>query len=518
MNMGLHLTRAAQSFAERTAIIDEKKRFTFRTFNENVNRLAHGMMALGLKKGDRAAMLTLNCHQLLEAFYACFKIGVVAVPFNNRVSMEEIIRMLDHAEALALFIGPEFVDRIDSLISKIKSVRHYIAFLSPPPSMLAYEELLNYSKAEPGIDIGLEDLAELRYTSGTTGVMKAAMLPHRSLLAKARKHMLVPGIEIEIDSTICHIAPVTHASGGWVLPFISRGGCNALLPHFDARTLLETIESERVTHLFVVPTMLKIMMDYPKLSDFDLSSIRTIVYGASPMPSGQIKRAIEMFGPVFVQGYGQSETGSGFIFLHKEDHDCEEDPVKLKRLTSVGLPSFECDVKLVDIRGKEVQYGEVGEIVQQGPGNMTGYWKDPELTAEIMKDNWIHTGDMAYADENGYIYIVDRKSDMIISGGFNIYPAEVEKTLNQHEAVTESAVIGIPDDKWGEAIQAFIVLKPGSSADEQEILEFSKARITGFKKPRHITFVKDLPKDNHGKIQRRSLKEKYWAGQDRMVH
>jgi acyl-CoA synthetase (AMP-forming)/AMP-acid ligase II len=518
MNMGLHLTRAAQSFAERNAITDKKTRITYRTFNEDVNRLAHGMMALGLKKGDRAAMLSLNCHQLLEAFYACFKIGVVAVPFNSRVSMEEIVRMLNHAEASALFIGPEFVDRIDSLITKIKPVQHYIAFLSPSPSMLAYEEFFNYSEAEPGIDVGLEDLAELRYTSGTTGVMKAAMLPHRSLLAKARKHMLVPGIQIEIDSTICHVAPVTHASGGWVLPFISRGGCNALLPRFDARTLLETIERERVTHLFVVPTMLRVMMDYQQFSDYDISSIRTIVYGASPMPPKQIKRAIEMFGPVFVQGYGQSETGSGFIFLHKEDHVCKENPVNLKRLTSVGLPSFECDVKLVDNRDREVQCGEVGEIVQRGPGNMIGYWKDPALTAEIMKDNWIHTGDMAYADENGYIYIVDRKSDMIISGGFNIFPAEVEKILNQHEAVTESAVIGIPDDKWGEAIQAFIVLKPGSSVTEQEILEFSKTRITGYKNPKHIIFVKNLPKDNHGKIQRRSLKERYWAGQDRMVH
>ncbi|MBW1785053.1 MAG: long-chain fatty acid--CoA ligase [Deltaproteobacteria bacterium] len=519
MNLGLHLKRTSMWFRDRTALIDGEKRFTFHQVNERVNRLANALTGLGLKKENRVALLSPNRHQLIEAEYACYKNGFVRVPLNARLSISELVHMLNDSEAHALIMGPEYVEDIEGAKSQIETVSHFLAISDGTPDMVDYEEILETGSAgEPNVSVELDDLANLAYTSGTSGVLKAAMTTHRNRIAMVKKHLFVPDMDIDRHSVMCHVGPVTHASGGMTLPIWLRGGCNVLLYGFDAKILFETIQRERVTHLFLVPTMINFLLADPNIKKHDLSSIRTILYGASPMPVERIKQALEIFGPVLIQGYGQTETSSGFTFLPKEDHVFEGDPIRLKRLSSAGIPNIEVDVRVVNENGDDVKPGEVGEIIEKGDDTMVGYWKAPELTAESIIDGWMHTRDMATVDEDGYIYIVDRKSDMIISGGFNIYPSEVENILHEHPAVFEAAVISVPDDKWGESVKAVVVLKEGMSVTEEELIEQCKSRLASFKKPRSVDFVNELPKNPYGKVLRRNLREKYWAEQDRMVH
>jgi acyl-CoA synthetase (AMP-forming)/AMP-acid ligase II len=519
MNMGIHLTRASKWFSERTAIVHQDVRLTYKEFNERVNRLANGLVSLDLKKGDRMAFFSSNRHHIIEAFYACHKAGLVTVPLNARVSIPEAIQMLNNSEANALLVGEESVEEIDRVRARIETVSHYIATSKASPSMIDYETLLDRaSSAEPNVDVDLDDLASIEYTSGTSGSLKAAMLTHRNFLSMSKKELLVPGLDLDRNSVMCHVAPVTHGTVAMVLPTIIRGGCNLILPSFDVRLVLETIEKERVTHIMLVPTMINFIMAYPDIRKYDLRSIRTILYAASPMPVARVKQALDIFGPVLVQHYGCHEASAMITYLSKEDHVHEGDPKRMKRLASAGVPVMESDVRVVDEQGEDVSPGEVGEIIQRGDDTMIGYWKDPHLTAETIVNGWLHTRDMATVDEEGYIYIVDRKSDMIISGGFNIYPFEVEEVLYRHPAVFEAAVISVPDDQWGESVKAVVVLKDGMTVQPEELIEHCKKHLASYKKPKTIDFVTELPKNAHGKVLRRILKEKYWAGQERMVH
>ncbi|MFP4573317.1 MAG: acyl-CoA synthetase [Desulfobacterales bacterium] len=519
MNTGIHVRRCANLFADRIAVIDGDRRFTFREFNERVNRLANGLLSMGLKKGDRVALLSINRHQLMEGTFACYKSGLVQVPLNARLAIGEIVHMLNNSESSCIIMGREFIEKIEAHSSEIPGLKHYVAMSDGPESMLDYENILqNSSPQEPDVEVEMKDLASLNYTSGTSGTLKAAMLTQRNRLSLSKKSLLSPDNDITKDTVMCHVGPITHASGGMILPVMVRGGCNVLLPGFDIPLLLQTIEKERVTHFFAVPTMLKMLMDYPDLGKYDLSSLKSIRYGAAPMSSDQIAKAIEIFGPILSQGYGQTETSSGITHLSKEDHIVGDDPVKIKRLSSAGLPLFECDVRVVNEKGEEVEPGEVGEIIEQGDDTMAGYWKAPELTAETLINGWVYTRDMGTVDEAGYIYIVDRKSDMIISGGFNIYPSEVENTLCQHPEVSEAAVVPVPDDHWGEAVKAVVVLKEDSKVSGQELIEHCKQRLASYKKPKSVDFVSELPKNPYGKVVRRKIKEQYWKDRERFVH
>jgi acyl-CoA synthetase (AMP-forming)/AMP-acid ligase II len=519
MNMGIHLTRSAKWFSERTAVVFQDVRLTYREFNERVNRLANGLISLGLEKGDRVAFFSSNRHHILEAFYACHKAGLVTVPLNARASIPEAVQMLNNSESNAVLVGEEFVADIEGVRPRLDTVKHYVVTSKSPPSMIDYEALLgNASPMEPAAKVELDDLVSIEYTSGTSGFLKAAMLTHRNFLTMSKKEMLMPGLDLDRNSVMCHVAPVTHGTIANVLPTIVLGACNLILPGFDPKLVLETIEKEKVTHILLVPTMINIIMAYPDLKKYDLSSIRTIMYAASPMPAARVREAVAIFGPVLIQKYGCHEASAMITHLLKEDHVHNGDEKKLNRLASAGIPSMECDVRVVNEQGEDVKPGQVGEIIERGDDTMLGYWKDPALTAKTIIDGWLHTRDMAMVDEDGYIYIVDRKSDMIISGGFNIYPFEVEEVLYRHPAVFEAAVISVPDDKWGEAVKAVVVLKEGMAATEEELVEFCKENLASYKKPKTIDFITELPKNAHGKLLRRVLKQKYWAGQERMVH
>ena len=304
-----------------------------------------------------------------------------------------------------------------------------------------------------------------------------------------------------------------HASS-----YYHGGRQNLIMPGFDIPLLLNTIQQQKVTIIFAVPTMINMLMNYPDLKKYDISSLQTIFYASSPMPVEQIKRALKVFGPVLSQSYGLTETAAELTNLTREDHNITNgDPRKLKRLASAGRPVSECEIRVVNEKGQDVKPGEVGEIIERGDDTMVGYWKDPDLTAGTLIGGWLHTRDMGYFDEDGYLYLVDRKNDMIISGGFNIYPSEVEGVIAGHPAVFELAVIGVPDDKWGESVKALVVLKEGMTASEEEIIELCRQYRSSYKKPKSVEFVKTLPKNAYGKIEKRKLKEKYWANRDKKI-
>jgi long-chain acyl-CoA synthetase len=520
MNPCLHLMRAAMWYPERIAVVDvrEDTRLTFKELNGRVNRLANAFSSLGLKKGDRVASLSPNRSQLVEIIFACHKIGLIGVPLNARLSMVELVYLMNNSESSVLILGPEYIEEIEKLRSEIKTVKHYIAISHPTPSMIDYEDLIRSASADdPKIEVDLDDIAELKYTSGTTGRLKAAMVSYRNRLCQGRK-VLLRDPNISKDSAMCHVAPITHASGILLPGFMMKGARNVLLPGFDIPLLLKTIEKERITYLLAVPTMLNFLMAYPDLKKYDLSSIKTIVYSGSPMPVERIKQALKIFGPVLMQTYGLTEASGVLTYLSQEDHLFEGDPKKLKRLASAGRPGFENDVRVVNEKGEDVKPGEVGEVIERGDDVMLGYWKDPELTAQTLRNGWLYTKDMATVDEDGYIYLVDRKGDMIISGGFNIYPSEVEGVLSGHPAVFESAVIGVPDEQWGESVKAVVVLREGMTASEEDLINHCRQHLSSYKKPKSVDFVKELPKNVMGKVFKGKLKEKYWAGQAKMIH
>lgn len=519
MNMGIHLTRSAKWFPDRTAIVFQDVRLSYQQFNERVNRLGNGLISLGLKKGDHVAILCSNCHQVLELFYACHKTGLVTVPLNARLTVSEAVQMLNHSKSDALMIGQEFVEEIDKIRPQIETVHHIIATSKALPAMINYNQLLDSSSAnEPAADIDLDDLISIEYTSGTSGVLKAAMMTHRNFLSMSKKQLLIPGLDLDRNSIMCHVAPVTHGTVAMVLPTIIQGGCNLILSGFDAKLVLETFEKEKITHILLVPTMINFIMAYLDQNKYDLSSIRTILYAASPMPATRVQQALDIFGPVLIQTYGCHESSATITFLPKEDHVHDGDPKKLKRLASAGIPTMESDVRVVNEQDEDVKPGEVGEIIQRGDGTMIGYWNDPKLTADALINGWLHTKDMATVDEEGYIYIVDRKSDMIISGGFNIYPYEVEEVLYRHPAVFEAAVVSVPDEQWGESVKAVVVMKEEMNVQEAELIAHCKKHLASYKKPKTVDFVTEIPKNANGKVLRRVLKAKYWSGQERMVH
>lgn len=519
MNMGIHLIRSAKWFSERTAVIFQGLQLTYKEFNERVNRLANAFLSMGLIKGDRVAFFLNNCHQILESYYACYKAGLVTVPLNARLSISEATQMLNHSEPKVLIIGDENIKNFEKVRRQIKTVDHFIATSAKSTSMIDYENCLsNSSPVEPLVEVAPDDLASIEYTSGTSGHLKACMLTHKNILTMGEKQMTMEGFDMDRDSIMCHVAPLSHGTIAIVLPTIVRGACTLILPGFSPEIVLQTIQKEKVTHIFLVPTMINFIIDYPDVKKYDLSSLRTIFYAGSPIPSVRLQQAIEIFGPILLQMYGLHEATASVTYLPKKDHVHGGNPQKMKRISSAGIPVMQSDVRVVNEQGKDIEPGEVGEIIQRGDDTMAGYWKNPELTAQTIINGWLHTGDMATVDEDGYIYIVDRKSDMIISGGFNIYPFEVEEVLCSHPAVFEVAVIPVPDEQWGEAVKGIVVLREGMRPTEEELIEFCKQRLASYKKPKSIDFVAELPKNPQGKVLRRILKQKYWAGQDRMVH
>jgi acyl-CoA synthetase (AMP-forming)/AMP-acid ligase II len=384
--------------------------------------------------------------------------------------------------------------------------------------MLDYEKLMAKASAEePRVSISEEDMISLRYTSGTTGKPKGVIHDHRSNIT-ALYNSLMDGLRIEEGDVIALMGPVTHASGAMILPHLLRGAKVIILSGFDAEGILKLIEREHVTTLYLVPTMIVMLLARPDLKSYDLSSLKTIRYGASPISPEVLKRGVEAFGNVFVQGYGLTEGSMPLTLLNKRDHRMDGTMKQIQRLGSVGREVTVACVRIMDEAGEMLPPGEIGEIVIRSEQNMKGYWNNPQATAEALRGGWLHTRDMGYMDEDGYVFLVDRKDDMIISGGFNVYPREVEDVLYMHPSVLEAAVFGVPDEKWGETVKAAVSLKKGAVLTEEEIIEHCRKHLAGYKKPKSVDFVTDLPKNANGKILRRELKEPYWRERSRRVN
>ncbi|MNZ88420.1 Long-chain-fatty-acid--CoA ligase [compost metagenome] len=333
--------------------------------------------------------------------------------------------------------------------------------------------------------------------------------------ALVRKSIASPTRRAAPGDIMAHVGPITHASGMQIMPLLAVGACNLLIERYDDELLLRTIEQERVTRLFLVPAMVNRLVNVEGVERFDLSSLRLVMYGAAPMAPALVERAIEVFGPILAQGYGAGETCSLVTVLTEQDHLVSGGDTRL--LSSCGRCYFETDLRVVNEAFEDIQPGEIGEIVVKGDDIMKGYWQAPELTAEVMKDGYYLTGDLATVDELGYVFIVDRKKEMIISGGFNIYPSEVEQVLYQMQEVFEAAVVGVPDEQWGEAVKAVVVLKPGARLDESQVMAYCAEHLAGFKKPRSVDFINELPKNPNGKVVRRVVRDGYWKNSQRKI-
>jgi long-chain acyl-CoA synthetase len=510
--------RNALLYPDREAFVFEDERITFAEFNARVNSLVRALNDMGVKKGDVLGILSWSCLQFVEVYGAAMKGGFIASPFNPRLKEDELDYIINYSEAGTLFVGAELIGVANALKPRLPKVKNFISFETSAEGMKAHSDLLASSSGEE-VDarVGEDDPACIIYTSGTTGVPRGALYTQRRFIEDTKTLVidmgLQPGHRRVLITPLFHIAGNTHFRGSFY-----SGGCNIIVKFFDAVKTLQIIQDEKATHMDFVPTHLAAMLNVPDRDKYDISSMQFLWYGGSPMPLEILKEGMKAFGPIFAQGYGQSESGPAISHLSREDHNVLDRPEEeQKKLTSAGRPDIGVQVRIVDEKDNDVGPGEVGEIVVHSNHMMVEYWHKPEDTKAAIVDGWLHTGDMGYYDGEGYIYIADRKKDMIISGGENVYPREVEEVLYGHPAVQEAAVIGIPDSYWIEKVHAVVALKKGESATTDEIVAFCKKKLAGYKAPKSVEFVDELPKNAAGKIMKREMRDKYWKDSGRRI-
>jgi long-chain acyl-CoA synthetase len=509
----------AKQTPDAEAIIDSTtgKRINFADFDEHVRRLANGLRGLGLEKGDRVGVLSQNSIEHAALYFACGRSGLVAQSMNWRLSPPELKKIIDNGEPKAYIAQDQYAEVVNEVKGMVDSVEHWLEY--GPMGDGSYEALIESSSDEEPIwskDLGTDDPLFILYTGGTTGESKGALHTHKSvyfgMLNQTVAERIVPSDVYMLTGQMFHI-PVVLA-----INYLAHG-CPLVLMNFDAKLAMDLIQEEKVSAFLGVTTMLNWMMAVPGFEDYDISSLRNIQYGGGPMPSRVIREAMDNFPCTLIQGYGQTE-GTTMTFLSQEDHiRAIRDGYHTERLRSCGREGFVTSVRIVDEDGVDVpKDGETpGEIIVKSEANMVGYFRRPDLTADTIKDGWMWTGDIATWDSEGYVFIVDRAKDMIISGGENIYSVQVEEAISKHEAVLETAVIGVPDDEWGESVMAYVVLKPDQSATAEEIIETAKANLASYQKPRFVEFVDELPKAPTGKILKRVLREPHWTDEERNV-
>jgi len=512
MNLADVLSNSVRRYPEKLALIFEGTRLTYQALNERCNRLANSFSTLGVGKGDHFAILSKNCHQYFEMFFAAAKTGAVFVPVNYRLSPRELIYTINDSESKILFFTKEYLPMVQNIKKDLKGVHTTICIDEKIGGIPFYEDLLAQANpSEPDTSsIDEKDLVVIFYTSGTTGYPKGAMVTHKNRITE-NIHLVTDFEYIEPEDIYLNIGPLFHA-GGFAVPLahLYMGCTVVIIKEFDSKRIFELIEQERIRTFWAPPTMVQMLLDYPDRKKYNLGSIKTIAYSGSPMPMEILKKAMEFFGQnVFIQFFGATETGPTITHLSRKDHVLQGTERQLKKLRSVGKESQMVHARIADDEDRDLPFGQIGEIIVKSDAVIKGYWKKPEETQKAIKNGWYHTGDLGYMDEDRYIYIVDRKKDMIITGGENVYSAEVENVLYMHPAIAEAAVIGVPHEKWVETIKAVVVLKPGAKATEDEVIEFCKKNLASYKKPTSVEFVSDLPKTSLGKVLKTDLREKY---------
>jgi fatty-acyl-CoA synthase len=516
--------RAERIYGRKVGVVDGDRRFSYAAFGERSRRLAGALTRLGVRPGEVVSFITYNTHHLLEAYYGVLQAGAILNPINIRLHPQEIGYILGHAECRALFFHRDFAPLVEAIRPGLTTVRTAVAIEpdgAPPPGMLDYEALL--AGAAPVLEdppIDENSPAELFYTSGTTGRPKGVVLTHRSLYL----HALHAIVALQCDDTmvLLHVVPMFHVNG-WGSPhtITATGGVHVMLRKIDPLEIFRLVQAERVTTVLGVPTIYNALIHHPARGAFDLSSLRLAVAGGSPSSPVLIRAIEERLGCRALVGYGLTETSPVLTLAWPKQHLLAEGPDRaLERRAMTGYEVVGVELRILDAHGRDVpRDGEsIGEIAARSNVVMDGYLRDPEATAAAIRDGWFYTGDMATVDAEGYVLIVDRAKDIIISGGENISSVEVENTLYEHPAVFECAVLGVPDEQWGEVPKALVVLKPGAAATEADLIAFCRERLAHFKAPKSVEFMESLPKGGTGKILKAQLRERYWTGHARRVH
>ncbi len=514
------LRKAYRFFPQKSAIVCGNRRWTYGEFFHRLSAFSFYLLtARGIKKGDRVAILHPNCHYYLESYYAIAMIGAIAVPLNYRLSAAELTFILNDAGARILIADPRFAGIVAQIRDNISTLEKIIWTGKTTDGLPGLGSDESYEKIasrpdEASIDIDLEenDIAQIYYTSGTTGRPKGVILTHKNVATHALG--TIAELQLTDRDVWLHGAPMFHLADAWASWAITWvGGTHVMIGDFDPPAVLSAIEQQRVTLTNLIPTMLNMLINYPHVKDYNFGSLRVLLSGGAPIAPEVVRRIVETFGCDYIQTYGMTETCPYLTFSILKQHLRTLPPEEQLRFKSkTGREFIAVELKVVTDEGHEIKKDEkeVGEIIVRGDIVTPGYWKLPEETAKALKDGWLYTGDMAVIDNEGYLTIVDRKKDMIVTGGENVYSTEVENTLYQHPAVFECAVVGIPDEKWGEAVHAVVVLKPGMNATEQELIHFCKERIARYKSPKSIEFMAELPKTGSGKIEKKKLRGKYW--------
>ncbi|MDR6125006.1 acyl-CoA synthetase (AMP-forming)/AMP-acid ligase II [Bacillus sp. SLBN-46] len=502
MNIGSLLTQNANKYPELLAIECEGRRYTYLQFNEEVNQLAHGLMNQGVKKGDKLALMMKNSDHFVFTFFAAAKIGAVAVPVNFRLTASEVQYILQQSDAAVVVCDKEF----ESIIAEAKQgagVRLVITVGGEPETTgyYSYETILSANKEEPNVEVSQQDDLEILYTSGTTGRPKGALFTHDQIFKVGISVVINMGIRPH--EHILHLAPLFHSAqlNLFLISGVALGATHIIHRDFHPVKTLQAIQEHKITHLFAVPAMYNFLLQVPNAADYDLSSIKRVGYGAAPMAPELVKKSMQLFKTdQFYNLCGLTEAGPGGILLDPEGHK--------NHLGKGGKPIFLTETRVVNEEGIDVLPGVIGEFIVRSPMVMKEYYKKPEETKSTLKDGWLYTGDLATIDEEGYITLVDRKKDMIISGGENVYSVEVESVLFEHPGILDAAIIGLPDEVWGEAVCAIVVPREGAVIDEQELRSFCRQKLAGYKVPRRIFIEEQLPRNASGKVLKYQLRQK----------
>jgi acyl-CoA synthetase (AMP-forming)/AMP-acid ligase II len=514
MNTAEFLMIASSVVPERTAMSCNGKARTYMEMQERVNRLANAMQAMGVQQGHKIAVMALNSMEYVEIYYATAKLGAVFVPLNYRAKREELTYMCNNSAASILFVSERYFELAAGIRNELETVKHLVGVDAAGDGKAFYDDLMReYEPDEIFTDIQDTDPTIVIYTSGTTALPKGVMLTNLGMSVYVTNTVEPADPSAENVDVLLVSVPFYHVAGATTMLSSVWGGRKmVILPQFDPGAWLKAVQEHRVTHSFVVPTMLKRIMEHPDFEKTDLSSLKLVAYGAAPMPYEVVSRAVEKFTCGLMNAYGQTESTSSLTYLGPEDHKIPSEPgperdKKLSRLRSVGKTMEDIVVAIMDPQGEVLPAGQEGEIVAQGPRVMAGYLNREEETSAAIHDGWLHTGDVGWIDEDGYLYITGRTKDLIIRGGENIAPGEIEGVLQQHPAVEDAAVIGVPDVEWGEEVKAIVVKKPGASVSEDELTSFVKERLASFKAPKYYTFVDELPRNYLGKVLKTDLRK-----------
>ena len=513
MNTCVFLQKAARQHADTLALVHGAEQITYREFYARALSIGGNLLSLGLKAGDRVAFCLANSPRILETIYGCFAAGLVVVPVNARLHAREMAYIVSNSGAKVLVHGAEYQDGIVEHIAEFSGLEHRVS-LEPAQGASLYDTLLNPSAslAAP-VEVLATDPSWLFYTSGTTGRPKGAIWTHRTIRVVVMNY-LADVYNIQPGEVVIHAAPMSHGSGIVALPVVARGATNAVLESksFEPDVLFAMIERMKASKIaFLAPTQIIKMLEEFKPGTYDLSSLRAICYGGAPIYVEHLRNAIKAFGPVFAQIYGQGEAPITITGMNAAEHSRLLN-LNDSRIGSAGSIRTDVEAHCVDENDNELPPGQAGEVVARGDIVMAGYWNNPEATAEAMRNGWLHTGDIGMFDDKGYLFLLDRAKDMIISGGNNVYPREVEEVIVLHPAVATVVVFGIPHEYWGEAVHAVVVRQPEMQVTAEEIIEHCGQHMAGYKKPKSVDFVDALPVSGYGKVMRREIRETYWKG------